>query len=95
LYTATQISTPNETEAAALTGIPTDSPDGVRRVARVLVKRGVRGALILMSHEGVYWDDGQDEHFWDPVPVTATAMVATDDAFNGALTVALLATRTR
>ncbi len=54
----TQIITPNETETATLTGIPTDSLDGVRRVARVLVKRGVRGALIKISHEGVYWDDG-------------------------------------
>ena len=89
LYAATHIITPNETEAAALTGIPTDSPEGVRRAARVLVERGARGALIKMSHKGAYWDDGQDGHFWDPVPVTATDTVAAGDAFNGALAVAL------
>lgn len=89
LYAATYIITPNETEAAALTGIPTDSSEGVRRAARVLVERGARGALIKMSHKGAYWDDGQDGHFWDPVPVTATDTVAAGDAFNGALAVAL------
>jgi len=90
VYAATHIITPNETEAAALTGIPTDSPAGVRRAARVLVERGVRGALIKMSHKGVYWDDGRDGQFWDPVPVMATDTVAAGDAFNGALAVALV-----
>lgn len=89
VYAATHIITPNETEAAALTGIPIDSPDRVRRAARVLVERGVRGALIKMSHKGVYWDDGWDGQFWDPVPVRATDTVAAGDAFNGALAVAL------
>jgi len=89
LYAATDIITPNETEAAALTGIPTDNQDGVRRAARVLVERGAGGALIKLSHKGVYWDDGRDGHFWDPIPVTATDTVAAGDAFNGALAVAL------
>lgn len=89
LYAATDIITPNETEAATLTGIPTDSRDGVRRAARALVERGARGALIKMGHKGVYWDDGRDGHFWDPVPVTATDTVAAGDAFNGALAVAV------
>ena len=89
VYAATQIITPNETEAATLTGIPTDNQDGVRRAAHALVERGAGGALIKMSHKGVYWDDGQDGHFWNPVPVTATDTVAAGDAFNGALAVAL------
>ncbi len=89
LYAVTDIITPNETEAATLTGIPTDSQDGVRRAARALVERGARGALIKMSHKGAYWDDGQDGHFWDPVPVTALDTVAAGDAFNGAFAVAL------
>jgi len=89
VYVATDIITPNETEAAVLTGIPTDSPEGVRRAARVLIERGARGALIKMSDKGVYWDDGRDGQFWDPVPVAATDTVAAGDAFNGALAVAL------
>lgn len=89
LYAAADILTPNETEAAALTGISTDSRDGVRRAARALLERGARGVLVKMSDKGAYWDDGGEGRFWPAFPVTAVDTVAAGDAFNGALAVAL------
>jgi len=52
LYAATHIITPNETEAAALTGIPTDSPEGNGHKLRFRAKCQVPAFPALRMSKG-------------------------------------------
>ncbi|MBM4070815.1 MAG: ribokinase [Planctomycetes bacterium] len=87
--------TPNQSEAAALTGIDSDSTEGAERAAAtlresgarlVVVKRGADGALLSSSSRG----NISVPTF--PVPVVDTT--AAGDAFNAGLAVALAELRT-
>jgi ribokinase len=44
--------TPNETEAAALTGLPVDGVAAARAAADLLVARGARGAVVTLGAQG-------------------------------------------
>ncbi|MDE3010904.1 MAG: ribokinase [Pseudomonadota bacterium] len=90
---ACDVITPNETEAAMLTGIACDTLSSARTAARqllergarrVLLKLGARGAL-LMSHTAF---GGLDLHV-APWRVDAIDTVAAGDCFNAGLAVAL------
>lgn len=89
LYAATDVLTPNETEAALLAGFPVRDADDARRAARVLLARGARRVIIKMAGKGAYWTDGITEQFVPAFPVEAVDTVAAGDAFNGALAAAL------
>jgi ribokinase len=91
LYSLVDILTPNETEAAALTGLPLDTDDSIEQAAEVLLTRGVRNVVIKLGGRGVYarsrtQPQGQ---FWPAFSVAALDTVAAGDAFNGGLAVAL------
>jgi len=82
--------TPNETEAAALTGLPVTSLAEAQRAAAALLARGPRAVVITLGAQGaLVHRAGSFIH----VPAfTAGAVVDTTgagDAFNGALAVAL------
>jgi ribokinase len=89
LLTLSDFVTPNESELASLTGGGSieDEADLVRRAqvlrtrgaARVLVKWGERGAVLVDDHV----------HRWPAHKVRAVDTTAAGDAFNGALAVAL------
>ena len=89
LYAATDIITPNETEAAALVGFPVQDQESAERAGRALLDRGVRVAVIKMGGKGVYWLDGVGGGFAPAFQVEAVDTVAAGDAFNGGLATAL------
>ena len=82
--------TPNETEAAELTGVKVETLDDARRAADKLLAKGVGAAVITLGEKGTLFHDRQtSEHL---PAITAGPVVETTgagDAFNGGLAVAL------
>ncbi|WP_248324312.1 MULTISPECIES: ribokinase [unclassified Caballeronia] len=52
IYPLCDYITPNETEAAALTGVAVKSVDDARRAANVLLSKGARAAIITLGEAG-------------------------------------------
>jgi len=82
--------TPNESEAAALTGIAVSTAADAERAADAFLARGVRNAVITMGAQGVFVKNA-DVRAHVPA-VSAGKVVETTgagDAFNGGFAVAL------
>lgn len=85
LYRLLDIVTPNETEAALLTGAATPEV-----AARILLERGARAAIITLGAAGALLASGPERLERIPAfPVQAVDTTAAGDAFNGGLAVAL------
>jgi ribokinase len=81
--------TPNEGEAARLSGIPVDDEAGARRAAEVLCGRGVCHTVITLGARGAL-AHGPDGTVRIPgVAILPIDTVGAGDAFNAALAVAL------
>lgn len=82
--------TPNETEAATLTGLPVENEEQALRAAQELVRRGARNALITLGEKGALLHGASGTHL---VPAFKVAKVVdttgAGDAFNGGFAVAL------
>lgn len=82
--------TPNETEAAELTGLPVTTMDEAKAAADALLARGVGAVVITLGDKGaLYRDRRQTQHC---PAISAGPVVETTgagDAFNGGLAVAL------
>jgi len=89
LYALADIITPNEHEAATLTGIAVRDDQGAIAAARALIARGARRVAIKLGARGALTADTEGEQFWSPFTVTPVDTVAAGDAFNGGLAVAL------
>ena len=85
------ICTPNETEAAELTGIAVDDLDSARRAAVALVARGCALAVVTLGAGGAYCASAgaTDGVVVAPFPVEAIDPTGAGDAFCGALAAAL------
>jgi ribokinase len=85
--------TPNETEAAILSGrsMNSDSPRELRAMAEHFLSAGVHNVLLKLGARGVYLatEDGTREHF-PPFKVVAEDSTAAGDAFNGGFAFALM-----
>jgi ribokinase len=90
LYPLCDFVTPNESEAALLTGVAVASPDDARRAADVFLRKGVGTALITLGENGVLLH-GRTTSLHLPAfnagPVVETA--GAGDAFNGGFAAAL------
>lgn len=95
IYAFCDYVTPNETEAAALTGIDTGTDEGALKAAASLVERGARNALITLGAKGALLHGQAGTHF---VPAFRVSHVVdttgAGDAFNGGFAVAIAEGRT-
>jgi ribokinase len=81
--------TPNETEAALLTGIKVKTLDDAKAASAILRKVGVGAVVITLGSQGAFVDS---ESFSGLVPVRKVKVIdttAAGDTFNGALAVAI------
>ena len=88
-YAVVDVLTPNQAEAAALTGIDVTDAASAEAAARAIVKRRVRGVVVKMGEAGAFYlSDGEGGHVL-PNEVEAVDTVAAGDAFGAAMTCAL------
>ncbi len=82
LLTLVDVITPNEHEAAQLTGIEVTDALSAEKAGRILQEKGVKTVLITMGESGVMLIDGQVIQIPAPT-VVATDTTAAGDCFNG------------
>lgn len=90
IYPLCDYVTPNETEAALLTGLPVNDIDAARRAGDVFLDRGVGTALITLGEAGALLHTARDSVLvpaFNAGPVVETA--GAGDAFNGGFAAAL------
>jgi ribokinase len=82
---------PNESELARLTGMPTDSDEAVLAAARHLKRHGVASVLVKLGSRGalLLTPDGEVIHH-DAYPVTVVDTTGAGDCFTAAYAVAML-----
>jgi ribokinase len=81
--------TPNEHEAAALTGWPVNDASNWNTIAVALLARGVRAVVITLGEAGCLAADASGVTTIAGVAVQAVDTTAAGDCFTGALAVAL------
>ena len=81
--------TPNEEEAATLSGIPSGTLEDAARAARLLRKSGVRAVIVTLGEAGCLLVSAEGEQRIAAPRVTVVDTVGAGDAFSGALAVAL------
>ena len=81
--------TPNELEAASLTGIEVVDDTSASRAAHRLLDRGVGTVIITMGDRGAYWATTGGDGRVASASVSPVDTTAAGDAFNGGLAVAL------
>jgi ribokinase len=94
LLGAVTVITPNEQEAAQLTGVDAGEAGGLERMASALHRRGAREVLITLGARGVYASADGAAGLEPAFPVQAIDTTAAGDVFNGALAVAMIEGRT-
>jgi ribokinase len=90
IYALCDYVTPNESEAAHLTGLPVGSVDEARKAGDAFLKKGVGAALITLGEQGALLHDRTQSVLVPAVhagPVVETA--GAGDAFNGGFAAAL------
>ena len=88
-YALVDVLTPNQAEAAALTGIDVTDVASAESAARALVQRGVRAVVVKMGEAGAFYLSDGDSGYVPPFEVQAVDTVAAGDAFGAAMTCAL------
>lgn len=83
------ILTPNETEAALLTGMAVNSTEDAEEAAKKLAEMGVKEVIITLGKEGALHYDGNSAKVIPGFVVDAQDTTAAGDTFNGSLSVAL------
>lgn len=81
--------TPNETEAATLTGVPVEGRRGAEEAARALEAQGFRQVLIKLGGEGACLYRNGAGAWFDAFTVPVVDTTAAGDAFAGGLAAAL------
>ncbi len=90
LYRQIDFITPNETEAAFLTGEDTSTDAGIERAAKVLHQRGVKNIIIKAGARGSFLLDDSGFRSCPGFKVEVVDTVAAGDSFNAGLAKALL-----
>ena len=88
-YALVDVLTPNQSEAAALTGIDVTDAASAEAAARALFQRGVRAVAVKLGEHGAFYLSNRDSGYVPPFDVEAVDTVAAGDAFGAAMTCAL------
>ena len=83
--------TPNEGEAARLSGVPAEDVRSASAAARVLRERGVGTVIVTLGVQGSIACTAAGDVRTEAFPVNAVDTTAAGDSFNGALGTALAA----
>ncbi len=83
------LATPNETEAAMLTGIEVTDDESTEKAADFLLNKGVENVIITLGKQGAFFKNKCQTLKIKAPEVIALDTTAAGDTFNGALTVAL------
>ncbi len=90
VFALCDVVTPNESEAALLTGLPVGNPAEAKLAAEALLAKGARSAVITLGENGALFHDGRQTLH---VPAFRVGEVVdttgAGDAFSGAFAVAL------
>ncbi len=89
LLAQVDILTPNEVEAAVLTGLPVGSVEEAAEAARVLMSRGAGSVIVTLGSRGVLALAAGEERFLPSLPVDCVDATGAGDAFSGALATAI------
>lgn len=81
--------TPNESEAALLSGVEVTDAESAEKAARALIERGVSCVILTMGAEGALLVKPSETRHFPAHRVKATDATAAGDAFTGALAFAL------
>ncbi|MFC5046981.1 ribokinase [Aquimarina hainanensis] len=89
LYSKLFLITPNQTEAAALTGVTVENEVSASKAAAVFLEKGVQNVIITLGENGAFFKN-KDQEFLVPIQeVEVMDTTGAGDIFNGALVVAL------
>jgi ribokinase len=83
--------TPNETEAAILTGIKVNDVVSASQAASVLLQAGVQNVIITLGAQGAFFKNAAMEILISAPVVKAVDTTAAGDVFNGVLSVEITA----
>ncbi len=91
VYQSVDVMTPNETEAGLLTGITPSDEKSASEAASLLIRRGLKVAIVKLGAKGVWFTDSDsgDEGFIPAFSVNSIDSVAAGDCFNGGLAYAM------
>lgn len=81
--------TPNETEAALLTGITVEDGVTASKAAEIFLSKGIQNVIITLGKKGAYFQNSNIKLMIDAPIVQAMDTTAAGDTFSGAITVAL------
>ena len=74
---------PNETELATLTGMPTNDMDETKKAAHHMIKLGVKNMLITLGSKGVLWVNESTSQLIKAIKVNAVDTTGAGDSFIG------------
>lgn len=89
LYARIDLLTPNLVELGTLSGMPTDTLDGVEAAARSLLGKGCGGVVATLGKEGCLAITPEEAWWTSALPVDARDTVGAGDCFSGNLAAAL------
>ncbi|BES66621.1 ribokinase [Gottschalkiaceae bacterium SANA] len=81
--------TPNETELAILSGMPTESQDELQAAAKAMMAKGVKVLIVTLGSKGCLVIDENGSRQFPAFKVKAVDTTAAGDSFNGGVAVAL------
>lgn len=76
--------TPNETELAILTKMPTDTLSEIKAAAHHLNELGVKNVIVTLGSKGALWVHDDEEQIIDSIKVKAIDTTGAGDSFIGA-----------